>query len=42
VAGADFVEIAPLVVVVAFGMRVDEIIRTKCVEDGGVAVELAR
>ena len=35
VAGADFVEIAPLVVVVAFGMRVDKIIRTKCVEDGG-------
>ena len=28
VAGADFVQIAPLVVVVALGMRVDQIIRT--------------
>jgi hypothetical protein len=37
VAGADFAEIAPLVVVVAFGMRVDEIIRTKCVQDVALA-----
>ena len=39
VAGADFVQIAPLVVVVALGMRVDQIIRTECVEDGRVAVD---
>src|ERR1700688_2930690 len=37
IAGADFVEITPLVVVVALGMRIDEIIRTEFVEHGGIA-----
>ena len=32
-------QIAPLVVVVALGMRVDQIIRTECVEDGRVTVD---
>ncbi len=37
VPGADLVQIALLVIMVALGMRVDQIARTECVEDGCVA-----
>jgi hypothetical protein len=36
IAGADFVEITPLVVMVAFGMGMYEIIRTELVEHDGI------
>jgi hypothetical protein len=39
VPGADLLQIALIVIVVALGMRVDQIVRTESVEDGCVAVE---
>ena len=39
VAGADLVEIAPFVIVIALGMRVDKIIGAEFVEDGSIAVD---